>query len=101
MKADESCNPKRTPPRATSGSATAQRKPCADQHTPAADTEDCVHLSPRAEALAQARRLLDAIPDVDTEKVREIQRRLQSGRYRLNADKIAESMLQDALNHKE
>ena len=101
MKADESCNPKRTPPRDTCGSATAQPKNCADRPTPAAQAKDCVHLSPHAEALAQARRQLNAIPDVDTEKVREIQRRLQSGRYRLNADKIAESMIQDALDHQE
>ena len=101
MKVDKSRKPKGTLPRARHGATTAQQKPAADRPVPARDTKDRLHLSPRAKALAKARRQLDTIPDVDLQKVREIKRRLQSGRYRLNADEIAERMIRDALHHQE
>jgi negative regulator of flagellin synthesis FlgM len=98
MKIDGNHNPKGNPPRVTRDAATASGKPCPDRCTPVAATADRVHLSPRASALAEARRQLDALPDIDMEKVREIQHRLQSGRYRLDADKIAERMIREALD---
>ena len=101
MKVDKSRNPGGARARVRHGSTTAQQKPVADRPTPAREAKDRLHLSPRAKVLAQARRQLEALPDVDMEKVREIQRRRKSGRYRLNADKIAERMIQDALNHQE
>ena len=101
MKVHKSRNPEGAPPRAGHESTRAPQKPGADRPTPARDAKDRLHLSPRAKALAKARRQLDTIPDVDLQKVREIKRRLQSGRYRLNADEIAERMIRDALNHQE
>ena len=98
MKVDEHHTPKGKAPRVTNDTATVSGEPCPDRGTPVGTTADRVHLSPRARAFAEARRQLDALPDIDTDKVREIQHRLQSGRYRLDADKIAESMIRDALD---
>ena len=98
MRVDGNHNPKGNPPRVTRNVDTASGKSCPDRSTPVAATAERVYLSPPASALAEARRLLDALPDIDKEKVREIQHRLQSGRYRLDADKIAERMIRDALD---
>ncbi len=101
MKIDDAHNAKGNASRVTRDSAAAPGNRRADRRTPTVESGDDVHLSPRARAFAEARRQLAALPDMDAEKVREIQRRLQSGHYRLEADKIAESMIRDALNHQE
>lgn len=99
MKVDENNNPQGNPPRVTRDAAPASVEPGADKRTPAVSKTDRVHLSPRAKVFAEARRQLAALSEIDTAKVREIQHRLQSGRHRLDADKIAERMIRDALNH--
>ncbi len=99
MKIDEIGNPKHNSPGAAPrDSATASQAPHANRRPRASESEDRVHLSSQARELVKARRQLDALPDIDTEKVREIQHRLQSGRYRLDADKIAERMIRDVLD---
>ncbi len=60
-------------------------------------TVDGVHLSPRAREYQKARQALGVIPDIDRAKVREIKDRIHAGRYRLDADKIAEKMIREAL----
>ena len=101
MKVDETHNPEGKASSVTGSPAAAPGKSRSDRRTPTAKSADHVHLSPHAKAFVEARRQLAALPDIDTEKVREIQRRLQSGRYRLDAAKIAEKMIRDALNHNE
>ena len=58
---------------------------------------DGVHLSPRAREYQKARQALGVIPDTDVDKVREIKDRIQTGHYRLDADKIAEKIIRVAL----
>ncbi len=58
---------------------------------------DQVHLSPRAQEYQKARQALAALPDTDSDKIREIKARIHTGRYRVEADKIADKMLREAL----
>ncbi len=60
-------------------------------------TVDGVHLSPRAREYQKARQALGLIPDTDVDKVREIKDRIRTGRYRLDADIIAEKMIRGTL----
>lgn len=73
------------------------RKPHPRHRPSKVQTADHIHLSPRALAYAKARKTLSALPDIDANKVREIQDRLQSGRYHVDPDKIAAKMIEDLL----
>nr|MBL0714274.1 flagellar biosynthesis anti-sigma factor FlgM [Desulfobacterales bacterium] len=57
--------------------------------------------SPRAQEYRRACERLAALPDIESQKVLEIKNRRQSGRYRIDADKIAEKMIRDALRNDE
>ncbi|MGD9097143.1 MAG: flagellar biosynthesis anti-sigma factor FlgM [Desulfobacterales bacterium] len=56
-----------------------------------------VHWSLHARKYQQARKALATVPDVDNEKVQAIRARVQSGRYRIEAEKIADKMIREAL----
>jgi flagellar biosynthesis anti-sigma factor FlgM len=62
--------------------------------TPASATEK-VDLSSRAKEIHRIKQLLDQIPDVREAKVQELKSRIDSGNYRVNADKIAEKMIDE------
>lgn len=94
MKIDDSHKPKGASPRIRHPSDPTRDQPQARARTTADKTGDQVHLSPRAREYQKARHVLSTLPDIDTDKVREIKDRLQTGRYHIDADKIAERMLQ-------
>jgi flagellar biosynthesis anti-sigma factor FlgM len=60
---------------------------------------DRVLLSEQARLLQAAREAVKQMPQVDLEKVTRIQAQLAQGRYRIDPDKIASKILQDALLH--
>lgn len=98
METDDRNNPKRKSPLGSHLADAAGKKP---HRPPATRTTDAVHLSPRAQVYEDACKILSTLPDVDTNKVREIKARLQSGRYRVDPAKIAAKMIQDALANEE
>jgi negative regulator of flagellin synthesis FlgM len=58
--------------------------------------EDKVVLSPRAREIQEAKKALSALPDVREEKIAEIRKKIESGVYRIEGDKIAVQMLKTA-----
>lgn len=58
---------------------------------------DRITLSPRAREFRAACKRLAESPDMRPEKIAEIKARLKSGRYRVEADRIAARMIRDAL----
>ena len=64
--------------------------------TPAAKG-DRVELSSRAKALQAAHEVIRKMDDMDHEKVARIKAQIESGTYKVDADKIAARMLEDSL----
>lgn len=54
---------------------------------------DQVVLSQEAQTLGRLQAKINSAPDVDMEKVAEIRRAIAEGRFEINADRIAENML--------
>ena len=87
------------------GTKGARSKPAApsapETKTPAPDaapaaskgTADQVVLSHEAQTLGRLQSKINSAPDVDLEKVAEIRRAIAEGRFEINADRIAENML--------
>lgn len=73
----------------------AASEPKPTEGAPAA-SGDRVSLSPQARELIEARRALEAIPDVREDKVAEIRERIAAGTYRIDAEAIADKMIRDA-----
>lgn len=97
MKIDKQPQPEKTVARKARLPDAAVQKVRGRRQPAAAQTIDRVHLSPRAQEYQKARKALAALPDIDADKVQAVQDRLQSGRYRIEADKIAAKMIRDAL----
>jgi negative regulator of flagellin synthesis FlgM len=85
-KSEKTSLPQKPDARAPDGSARRQSKTTG---------VDRVHLSPQAQEFQKARQALAALPDIDRDKVDEVRARLQSGRYRIDAEKIAAQMIRD------
>ena len=58
---------------------------------------DTVVISDAAKRIQEVRSQLDAIPDVDEEKVARLRNEIENGTYEINADKIAGKMLREGL----
>lgn len=67
-----------------------------DQPAPAAAPRDQVTLSARAGRLEAARSLYAGLPEVREDKVAEITRQMEQGRYQPSAGEIADAILQQA-----
>lgn len=63
---------------------------------PSALTEK-VNLSARAKDIQQIRQILDQTADIREDKVLELKRQIDSGNYKINAEKIAEKMVGESL----
>ncbi len=63
------------------------------QQATSKSTADQVQLSQEAQKLGQLQAKINAAPDVNLEKVNEIRRAIAEGRFQINADKIAENLL--------
>lgn len=65
---------------------------------PAKTSGDQVLLSPEAQTLGKLESRINSLADVDMDKVAEIKRAITEGRFEINAQRIAENMLnQDEL----
>ena len=58
---------------------------------------DTVVISETAKRIQAAQSLLETIPDVRSEKVAEIKRRIEDGTYEIKPDQIAEKMIRESL----
>ncbi len=58
---------------------------------------DTVVLSDTAKTVQEAQTQLESIPDVREEKVAELREQIESGTYEIDAEKIADKMLKEAL----
>ena len=56
---------------------------------------DKVVLSPKAREVQEARRQLDAVPDVDGPKVQALRFKIETGVYEIDGSQIAERMLRE------
>ncbi len=58
---------------------------------------DTVVISDAAKRIQEVRSQLDAISDVDEEKVAQLKKEIENGTYEINADKIAGKMISEGL----
>jgi negative regulator of flagellin synthesis FlgM len=56
-----------------------------------------VDLSTKAKELQQIRQILDQIPDVREDKVKELKERIESGNYAVDSGKVAAKMLGESI----
>jgi negative regulator of flagellin synthesis FlgM len=63
----------------------------------AAIATERVDLSAKAKELQRIRKVLDQVPDVREDKVRELKTRIANGEYAVNSGKIADKMLGESL----
>ena len=58
---------------------------------------DTVVISDAAKRIQEARSQLDAVPDVDEEKVAQLRKEIEAGTYQRSADDIAGKMIREGL----
>ncbi|MBN2467048.1 MAG: flagellar biosynthesis anti-sigma factor FlgM [Deltaproteobacteria bacterium] len=58
---------------------------------------DTVVLSPRAKQLHEARRILSALPDMETEKVNRLKEQMKDGTYTVDEKELAAKMIRESL----
>lgn len=73
--------------------APAKGKPTPETHQPPSSVN--VSLSPEAQSMGKLESAVSSAPDVDPQKVEAARFAIQSGQYSIDADAIAEKMLQD------
>jgi flagellar biosynthesis anti-sigma factor FlgM len=56
-----------------------------------------VELSAEAKDFQQIRQILDQIPDVREEKIQELKVRIESGKYKVDSEKVAAKMVGESL----
>ena len=59
--------------------------------------EEKVSLSSQARDLHEAKKAVEALPEVRSEKVRELKEQIEAERYTINGEKIAEKMVSESL----
>jgi negative regulator of flagellin synthesis FlgM len=60
-------------------------------------TSDTVVISDTAKRIQEARSQLETIPDMRSEKIAELKRRIEEGTYEVKPDKIADKMIRESL----
>ncbi|MDJ0816099.1 MAG: flagellar biosynthesis anti-sigma factor FlgM [Desulfobacterales bacterium] len=63
----------------------------------AAAKTDTVVISDAAKRIQEVRSQLDAVPDVDEEKVAQLKKQIEDGTYERSADEIAGKMIREGL----
>ena len=71
--------------------------PSENKSDKAAVKTDTVVISDAAKRIQEVRSQLDAVPDVDEEKVARLKKEIEDGTYEINADKIAGKMIREGL----
>ncbi|MBN1828884.1 MAG: flagellar biosynthesis anti-sigma factor FlgM [Deltaproteobacteria bacterium] len=68
-------------------------KPVSDVLNP----EEKVSLSAKAKEIQSLKKAIESLPDVREEKVQELKEQIEQGSYRVNGEKVAESMLRESI----
>ncbi|MEE9536035.1 MAG: flagellar biosynthesis anti-sigma factor FlgM [Desulfobacterales bacterium] len=58
---------------------------------------DTVELSDMGKSVQEAHRQLETIPDIREDKVAQLKEQVENGTYEIDAEKVADKMLRDAL----
>ena len=58
---------------------------------------DTVVLSPKAKQIAEAKKLLNAAPEIREEKVAQVRKKIRNGTYQIDGRKVAAKMVKEAL----
>jgi flagellar biosynthesis anti-sigma factor FlgM len=61
------------------------------------EVDSTVAISDRGRTVSEARRIIDALPDIRVDKVAQIQDTMEKGMYRVDGEKVAEKMVTDAV----
>ena len=69
----------------------------AQQEAERASPAESVKISDRARDINRAREIVDATPEIREEKVGHFKREIETGRYTVKADQVAEKMLKEFL----
>lgn len=80
--------------RTGAGSATPAKTDANPSPEKRAQSTDTVELSEQAQTLSRLQDNIAVAPDVDSERVAQIRQAISEGRFEINADKLAEAMLQ-------
>lgn len=67
------------------------------KNTDLGENKDKVALSPQAQTLHEADNIIASLPDIDQDKVSTIKEQLEKGTYKVDKNKIAENMINDAI----
>jgi negative regulator of flagellin synthesis FlgM len=62
-----------------------------------ASPTESVKLSHTAKEIQKIREIVEATPEIRTDKVGQLKREIETGTYSVNADKVAERMLRESL----
>ena len=62
-----------------------------------ASPTESVKLSHTAKEIQKIREIVEATPEIRTDKVGQLKREIETGTYSVNADKVAEKMLRESL----
>jgi negative regulator of flagellin synthesis FlgM len=68
-----------------------------EESSKAAAKTDTVVISDAAKRIQEVRSQLDAVPDVDENKVAQLRKEIEEGTYRRSADEIAAKMIREGL----
>ena len=79
--------------RANEQSNTAKNGSDAAAHQSPSNTGDTVNLSNAAQLLQNVEKQLANTPEVDSERVERLKQEIESGNYQVNAERVAEKML--------
>ncbi len=60
-------------------------------------SEDRVALSPEAKKIQEAKKIIDALPDIREDKVAEIRARIQNGAYTVDSEKVAFGIMKESI----
>lgn len=76
------------------GQESAANKSAAESQTQAAPSRDTVSLTPQAQKLKDLESRISSLPEVDTDRVSAIKDAIANGTYEIDANRIAEKMMQ-------
>ena len=61
--------------------------------------QDSVELSQTAKELQAARKIIEQVPEIRTDKVAQLKAQIENGTYDIDSGKIAEKLLQESLSN--
>lgn len=86
-------NTQKTPTGKSQAAQSPQTQPAADQARAQSARGENVSLSSQAKNLKQLEQSLDSYPEVDDDRIEQIKSALADGSYKIDAEKLAQKML--------